>query len=354
MAHAADDVLDGGEIASVLRGHERDPGSAALALRLFGAVHRLVLTGRAASLAPFYPSVGGLADPDAAWPAFRQVCADNISGIRPWLDRPPQTNEIGRSAPLLGGLLHIAAMTALPVRLAELGASAGLNQRPDLVRLTWEGSSPGAYGPASSPVVLRNAWQGSLPPVGVPLSIVERRGCDLDPVVPTTSEGQIRLASYVWPDDLERLHRLRGAVELARQVPATVVRTDAATFLRGIALEPGRPWSSGTPCSGSTFRRRRDCACRRELDRLSHEATRAAPVAHLSFEPEHSLKAFFVRLRLGRRRSTPVTAPVTRRWRRLNRTASPFPGGHEGRRTTSRSWDIGGGAPALEPLGGWR
>ena len=175
MAHAADDVLDGGEIASVLRGHERDPASAALALRLFGAVHRLVLTGRAATLAPFYPSVGGLADPDAAWPAFRQVCADNISGIRPWLDRPPQTNEIGRSALLLGGLLHIAAMTALPVRLAELGASAGLNQRPDLVRPTWEGSSPGAYGPASSPVVLRNAWQGSLPPVGVPLSIVEQQ-----------------------------------------------------------------------------------------------------------------------------------------------------------------------------------
>ena len=104
----------------------------------------------------------------------RSAPTTSAASGRGWTDRRRPTRS-GGPPPLLGGLLHIAAMTALPVRLAELGASAGLNQRPDLVRLTWEGSSPGAYGPASSPVVLRNAWQGSLPPVGVPLSIVEQR-----------------------------------------------------------------------------------------------------------------------------------------------------------------------------------
>ena len=129
MAYAADDLLDGGPVAVALSGRELDPGPHAVTLRLFGAVHGLVLSGRAPDLAAYYPSVGGTADPDAAWPEFRRVCAEQLDAIRPWLESPPQTNEIGRSAALLGGVLHVAAATRLPVRLMELEASAGLNQR---------------------------------------------------------------------------------------------------------------------------------------------------------------------------------------------------------------------------------
>ena len=44
-----------------------------------------------------------------------------------WLDHAPQTNEVGRSAVLMSGLLVIADRFHLPLRLYELGASAGLN-----------------------------------------------------------------------------------------------------------------------------------------------------------------------------------------------------------------------------------
>ena len=42
-----------------------------------------------------------------------------------WLDHPPQTNEVGRSAVLMSGLLVIADLFPQPVELLELGASAG-------------------------------------------------------------------------------------------------------------------------------------------------------------------------------------------------------------------------------------
>jgi hypothetical protein len=68
LERSADDAEAGGPAWSVLEGHESDPPGSALALRLMGAVHRLVLEGRAPSLAMHYPSAGG--EPRDAWPAF--------------------------------------------------------------------------------------------------------------------------------------------------------------------------------------------------------------------------------------------------------------------------------------------
>ena len=47
LTQLADDCAGGGATREVLRGHEDDPGPSALALRLLGSVHRLVLAGGA-------------------------------------------------------------------------------------------------------------------------------------------------------------------------------------------------------------------------------------------------------------------------------------------------------------------
>ena len=60
------DVGGDGPCAAVLRPHERDPFGSALPLRFLGAVHRLVLEGRAPRLAAHYPSVGGTPGPSLA------------------------------------------------------------------------------------------------------------------------------------------------------------------------------------------------------------------------------------------------------------------------------------------------
>ena len=69
--------------------------------------------------------------------------------------------------------------------------------------------------------------------------IVDRIGCDLNPIDIGTTEGRALLGSYVWVDDVERFRRLGDAMAVAAKVPATVVRMDAADFAAGIDLADG-------------------------------------------------------------------------------------------------------------------
>src|SRR5262245_31344806 len=72
MRAAAADIRAGGPLLGIVADDEREPAASALALRLFGAVHRIVLEGRASDLAQWYPSAGGTADgAAAAWPEFK-------------------------------------------------------------------------------------------------------------------------------------------------------------------------------------------------------------------------------------------------------------------------------------------
>jgi hypothetical protein len=191
LHRVADDVVSGGPAHAVFRGHEHDPGPSALALRLMGGVHRLVLEGRAPALALTFPSVGGTGDRDASWAALRDVLGDHQAELRAALHHAPQTNEVGRAAALIGGLLRLVADRPGPVRLVEIGASAGLNLRADRYRV--ELPDGRGVGPEGSPVVLTDAWRGPPPPLDGRIAVVERAGCDIDPVDATTPEGRLLL-----------------------------------------------------------------------------------------------------------------------------------------------------------------
>lgn len=114
LASVVDDIRSSGTFADVLAGHEHDPGPSGLALRLLGGLHRLVLDGRAPELAAWYPSVGGTWDITAAWPEVLATSQRHAQYLRGMLDQPPQTNEVGRSAALIGGLLHLVADSRSP------------------------------------------------------------------------------------------------------------------------------------------------------------------------------------------------------------------------------------------------
>src|SRR5262245_54400299 len=51
----------------------QEPPRRLLPLRLFGLVHRWVLSGALKELALHYPSVGGRSGPEGAWPLFREA-----------------------------------------------------------------------------------------------------------------------------------------------------------------------------------------------------------------------------------------------------------------------------------------
>lgn len=295
LERVAWDVRTGGPCADVVTGYEDAPGADAVALRLLGGTHALALNGRAPDLAAHYPSTGGTFDPgqlDACWSAFRAVVAAEMTWVRDWMARPPQTNEVGRAGLLIAGLLKAVQAAPLPIRLFELGASAGLNLRADYFRCTSEGFS---WGPADSPVSLEGAWRGAPPEWLVKaaaehpaLTVTERRGCDLTPVEPLSPEGRLALRAYVWPDQAARAARLEGALRVAARVPADVEPIGAADFLTGVHLKPGTltvVWHSimRQYVPATEWER-----VEGELDRLAAASTTEAAFAHVFFEPRRA------------------------------------------------------------------
>jgi hypothetical protein len=239
LRRAADDFEQGGPTRAVLAGHEEDPGGSALALRLMGAAHRLALDGTAAELAERYRSGDGDAEP--TWRAFRVVLEQHHEELRALVERPVQTNEVGRCAALLPGFLEVAAATGLPLRLLEVGASAGLNLRWDAYRYESEGF---AWGPPASPLQIRFEVDGGELPLAAPVVVAERRGCDAAPIDPAERDGRLTLLSYIWPDQELRLARMRAAFELARELPAEVELGAAAAWVAARLAEPS-PGTAG-------------------------------------------------------------------------------------------------------------
>ncbi|MCG8591340.1 MAG: DUF2332 domain-containing protein [Proteobacteria bacterium] len=228
MTTALADVRADGRVAQLLDGWSGDPVRAFLPLRLFGAVHEIVLAGAAPALARYYPTMGGTADPDAAWPAFLDVLVQHPDRVHETLQRFPQTNEVRRSAGLLGGFLEVARRTGLPLRLRELGCSAGLNLQWRRYRYRL---GPHVWGDRDSGVAIEAEWDGPPPHLASLPEIESRAGCDLDPR-PIDDENAVRrLESYVWADQPERLQQLRAAIRVAREDPPRVDHASAAEWL---------------------------------------------------------------------------------------------------------------------------
>jgi hypothetical protein len=227
MRAMADDWEAGGPVRDICRGWEEAPTGAVVQLRLLAGLFRIVLTGRAPELQPYYPCLGGDTPASEAWEHVRPVLAAHVGELHDALDVAPQTNEIGRSTALVVGLFEAVRRTGLThVRLLEPGASAGLNLLVDRIRFV---GTDWAFGPEDSPLVMSDCFEG--PVVPEDFTVVERRGCDLEPVDATTDEGALRLRSFVWPFHLDRHDRLVHALELARANPPRVDRASASGWL---------------------------------------------------------------------------------------------------------------------------
>lgn len=264
------------------------PAGSVPAGRLMAALHHLVLAGDAPELACHYPSVGGEKPPEGAWTAAATPIEEHLEQLRRLCARTVQTNEPGRSVALYGGLLWLAGRHRLPIRLLELGASAGLNLNVDRYRYVTDGRP---LGDPASPVSFEEPWQGL--PVPDPwsaegeLSIQARRGCDPAPIDVSTRDGTLRLLSYIWPDEPERLARLSGAIEIALAHPVAVETADAASWIERHLVEPhpGRL----TVVWQSVVRQYLDETEQRDLEaRIEHAgstADRERPLAWLTMEP---------------------------------------------------------------------
>ena len=236
LAEALERGLDAGtRTGAAVLGWEGDPSPQAdvLALRLAGAMHALVLSGAAPALARLYPPAPA-PDLQVLADACRVTLESHDEFAAQFIRKAPQTNEVGRSGALYPGLVTIARETGLPLALHELGASAGLNLMADRFAYVLGGVG---RGQAHSPVVIRPGWEGA-PPDGPEPVIIGRRGCDLAPVDIRQDANRLRLRSYVWADQPERLARLDAAIALALRDPPVVDTADAADWVEALASAP--------------------------------------------------------------------------------------------------------------------
>jgi hypothetical protein len=249
----AEDVRAGGPCFTAMEPHaERARGL--VPLLLLAAMHRMVLEGELPDAARYYPSVGGRFDLDGLWPHF-------LTGVqRAEMPVCVQTNEVGRSRALLPGFVEVARQTGLPLRLLEIGSSAGLNLR-------WD----------------------RFPFLNVPdfMQVVERRGCDLNPIDPAREESKPAMLCFVWPDQTERLRQLLDALEIAKRVPAQVDQSDAIPWLEQHLAEPRKGVATVVfhsvvmPYLSEEGREK----VRRTIEAAGARASAEAPLAWLSMEP---------------------------------------------------------------------
>ncbi len=231
MRGAGNDIEAGGPVAALLHGIDLPAGTVP-ALRFTGALHHLVLSGQAPELAEFYPSVGGTRPAADVWPVALTAMGDHAGHVRERLRRGVQTNEVGRSSVLYPALLWLTERYDRPIRLLEIGASAGLNLRVDRYAYVSGGKT---YGAAGSPVRFDQPWSPA-PPVDVrtmseALEIVDRAGCDMAPLSAASEDDRLTLLSFVWADDVQRFQRARAALELAAQDPIIVAPQPAQDWL---------------------------------------------------------------------------------------------------------------------------
>ena len=261
--------------------HEGD----ALPLRLMGGLHALARSGAAPELAAIYPPETAPAGDEQVWDVVGSALVADAGRLNPWLDHPPQTNEVGRSAGLMAGLLVLAARYGKPFRLFELGASAGLNTVLDRYAYDLGGRPAGRAG---SPVLLRPDWTGSPPPEGE-VRIVGRAGVDRNPLDVADPETRTRLAAYVWADQRERLARLEAALKLAAAEPAPLAKGDAADWLEAeltLDPEPGACRVVLHTIAFQYFPPDAQARIARRIEAAGSRATAEAPLAWLSFEQE--------------------------------------------------------------------
>ena len=274
---------DDGAVAARLLDWSGDPGSKrdALALRLAGALRAIALEHHDPALEDAYEARR------FDWPLLAGVLARHEARILDWLERAPQTNEVGRSAVLIAGARFLGDLTGGTHALSvlELGCSAGLNL--NFNRYAIEVNQE-YLGDPDAGLILRPEWRGNALPSGRMPRVAHARGVDLAPLDPVAD--RLRLLAYVWADQPERIARLEAALDLAKSHPPQVDRDDAAFWLESrlseAPLQRGQTTLVIHTIAWQYFPPAVQARCMAALEAAGQRAGRENPLARLSLEAD--------------------------------------------------------------------
>ena len=312
----------GGTLAALLPDWPGDAWADAVPLRVAGALHSLALDTTDAALAALYPPQCERFDALATPAAIAAALQRHRDRVEDYLRSPPQTNEIGRSAVLLGGFATIARATGLPLAGFEIGASAGLNSLWH--RYRYELGNGLHWGNAASPVSIRSDWHGPAPALPAHIELASHAASDVAPLDLAQRGVALRLASYVWPEHRERLDRLQAAVALAQRLQVEVEAADALAWVERQLAAP-RPGVASVLFHSVMWQylpAPTRAALRECIAAAGARASRAAPLAWLTFEPDRQgLVELALTLWPGGQRRLLATAQAHGQWVRWANSA---------------------------------
>lgn len=147
--------------------------------------------------------------------------------------RATQTNEPRRCAVILPLLARLPG----PIALLEVGASAGLCLYPDRYSYSYNGVRRLDPPAGPSPVLLDCDSEGAVPLPGALPEILWRAGLDRAPLSVDDADDRTWLETLIWPEQRERLARIRNAIALVRAEPPRIVAGDAVDGLAALAAE---------------------------------------------------------------------------------------------------------------------
>jgi hypothetical protein len=168
------------------------------------------------------------------WPNFRALLHDNAEAVRAlMLARSTQTNEPARCATLL----PVFARLPQPIALLEVGASAGLCLLPDCYAYRYGSHHVAPSSPLTGAPLFACDASPSTPLPDAVLRVAWRAGLDLNPIDLDNADDVAWLETLVWPEQVDRLDRLRAAIAIARSVRPLLVKGDLLVDLPGLAAQ---------------------------------------------------------------------------------------------------------------------
>jgi hypothetical protein len=279
----ANDYRDGGRTYALLAGRSARPVHDALPLRLAGAIHRIVLMGREPRLARHYPSMGGKPGEDFGADVIGYM-REHLDEIELGLSNQVQTNEVGRSVVHLMLSHWITALNVEEFDFFEVGASAGLNLNFDKFYACY---GQLRMGDPTSQLRFMGDWFATPPDVPrTAARVIHKRGTDISPIDVSNVEDEMRLLSFVWPDQKARLQRTRTAIDIAKLHKPLVDQESADTWIeRQLARRESRATvvfhSIVWQYMGTSVQQR----FRAALEDAGTTATPAAPLIWARMEP---------------------------------------------------------------------
>lgn len=298
MTMLGDDVRRGGSTRDLLVSVTGLRFGDAVPLRLVAAAHLIALEGRAERWAAMLPSCGGTVPDDdrALWDGWSSVVSEHHNELVEGVTLYVQTNEVGRSA----GLAMAIARTGFGTcGLIEIGCSGALNLRLDRYRIELGDRvlgdpaaalvlSPEMRGAATSPVLPADGTSASahLTSDLVLPTITSRTGIDPHPIDVTTQSGRVRLESFLWPDQNERVERLRNAISIASRTPVDLIATDDTAGSLARALDVAGPRVVMHSIVWQYIPKAMRWAITTAIEAAGDRATAESPLAWIRYEPD--------------------------------------------------------------------